>query len=167
MGEPNARKSQQLQIRVTSRQKQELRRLAGEAGLDVSTYVLLRALPPDRIRFTELLGELRKGADHRYLLAELNDLLTGLPPGRFGETIATADLAGLTPLLQNYVAAMVEMAAGQKGEAPPPWVRGVEPLEEPYFAVTFGALRPHLLRAAPVPFRRRNLFVDAAVGDRV
>jgi hypothetical protein len=167
MGAPDARKGQQLRIRVTARQKQELRRLAREAGLDVSSYVLVRALPPDRSRFAGLLADLRGGADRRYVLAELNDLFTGLPAGRFRETVAHADLAGLTPLVRNYVAAMVEMAASQKGESPPSWVRDVEPLEEPYFAVSFSALRPHLLRAAPVPFRRRNLFVDAAVGDRV
>jgi len=25
----------------------------------------------------------------------------------------------------------------------------------------------HLLRAAPVPFKRRNIFIDSSVGDRV
>jgi hypothetical protein len=28
-------------------------------------------------------------------------------------------------------------------------------------------LRAHLLRVSPTAFRRRNLFVDATVGDRV
>jgi hypothetical protein len=43
----------------------------------------------------------------------------------------------------------------------------VEPLERPWFAVPFASLRPHLLSAAPIAFKRRNLFVDATVGDRV
>lgn len=62
---------------------------------------------------------------------------------------------------------MIEHAAHQKGEAPPDWVHEVEPLDRPWFAVPFTRLRPYLLRAAPVAFKRRNLFVDATVGDRV
>ena len=62
---------------------------------------------------------------------------------------------------------MIEHAAHQKGEAPPAWVHDVEPLERPWFAVPFASLRPYLLRVAPVAFKRRNLFVDATVGDRV
>jgi len=40
-------------------------------------------------------------------------------------------------------------------------------LEVPVFATDLASLRAHLLRASPVAYRRRNLFVDAAVGDRV
>jgi hypothetical protein len=81
--------------------------------------------------------------------------------------VTDVDLTGLTPLAANYVAAMVEEAASQKREAAPHWTRDVEPLEVPYFAVPFLRLRPHLLRDAPVAFKRRNLFVDATIGDRV
>jgi hypothetical protein len=62
---------------------------------------------------------------------------------------------------------MVEQAAHQQDVVPPAWVRDVEPLDEPHFAVPLSSLRLHLLRAAPVPFKRRNIFVDSAVGDRV
>ncbi len=68
-------KSHQLQIRVSAGQKAALRRQARRAGLDMSTYVLARALP--------------------------------------------------------------------------------------------ARLRTYLLRSSPVAFKRRNLFVDATVGDRV
>lgn len=160
-------KSRQLQIRITPAQQRALKRLARKANLDVSSYVLSRALPPDAARFEEILGTLRRDDDRRFVLAELNDFLEELTPARFANAVAGAGLQGLSPLLRNYVAAMVEQAAYRKGESPPSWVRDVEPLEEPYFAVPFRRLRPHLLRAAPVPFKRRNIFVDATIGDRV
>lgn len=160
-------KSAQLQVRVTPTQKAALKRLARRAGLDVSSYVLSRALPDGPARFRAMLDEFRRGADRRFVLAEINDLLTELTPAPFSDAVADVDLRGLSPLLQNYVAAMVEHAASRKGVTPPPWARDVEPMDEPYFAVPFPRLRPHLLRAAPVAFKRRNLFVDSSVGDRV
>jgi uncharacterized protein (DUF1778 family) len=160
-------RSAQLQIRVTPAQKTALKRLARAAGLDVSSYVLARALPDARAAFDAILGRLRREADRRFALAELNDLLTGLAPAEFPEAVGVADLRGLPPVTQNYVAAMVEQAAGRTRVPPPAWVRDVEPLDDPYFAVPFPRLRPYLLRAAPVAFKRRNLFVDSSVGDRV
>jgi hypothetical protein len=62
---------------------------------------------------------------------------------------------------------MVEQAADQKHVAPPAWVRDVAPLDAPHFATRLKSLRQHLLRSAPVPFKRRNIFVDAGVGARV
>lgn len=88
---------------------------------------------------------------------EYHDALTGIRAG----------VRALSPFLQNYVAAMVEQAAHKKSLAPPDWVRDIEPLSVPWFATPLSSLRMHLLRAAPVPFKRRNLFVDAAVGGRV
>ena len=101
--------------------------------------------------------------------AELNDLLAELTPVQLPEAVAIAppELRDLPPLLQNYVAAMVEQASGERRVPTPRWVREVPPLEEPYFATPLRSLRLHLLRAAPVPFKRRNIFVDSAVGARV
>lgn len=162
-----ARRSAQLQIRVTPAQKATLKRRARQAGLDVSRYVLARALPDPRAGFQTILEQLRREADRRFALAELNDFLTALPRSDFHDAVDEADLSGLAPLVQNYVAAMVEHAGSLKRIPPPPWAAAIEPLDEPYFAVAFPRLRPHLLRAAPVAFKRRNLFVDASVGDRV
>lgn len=162
-----ASKSQQLQIRVTPAQKEALKRLAHRAGQDVSSYVLSRVLPPARGRVRALVHALRHDEAPRFALAELNDVLTELAPAALPGAVADIDLEGLEPLLQNYVAAMVEQASQQKGVTPPAWVRDVEPLEEPYFAVPFRRLRPHLLRAAPVAYKRRNIFVDSTLGDRV
>lgn len=160
-------KTRQLQIRVTPEQKAELKRRARRVGMDVSAYVLARVLPPTRGRFTNLLSALRDDEEDRYVLAELNDLLAALAPIEFHDAVGDADLGGLSPLLRNYVAAMVEQAAHQKRVAPPGWVHEIEPLAEPYFATPLRSLRPHLLRSSPVPFKRRNLFVDSGVGDRV
>jgi uncharacterized protein (DUF1778 family) len=160
-------KSQQLQIRVTPNQKKTLKRLASAAGLDLSSYVLARALPPARLRFEAILDRLHDDVDFRYALAELNDFLSKLSAGELSEAVAHADAARLSPFLGNYVAAMVEQAAHLKRISPPPWTAGIEPLGCPYFAAPLARLRPHLLRASPVPFKRRNLFVDATIGDRV
>lgn len=160
-------KSTQLQIRVTPEQKELLRRLARRAGQDMSTYVLSRALPDSRRRFTRLLEALRDDDRPGFVLAELNELLSGLSAGELRGAVEHADLARLSPYLRNYVAAMVELAAYRRNVPPPDWVREVEPLEAPHFATPLKGLRLHLLRAAPVPFKRRNIFIDSSLGDRV
>ncbi|HEY7408154.1 MAG TPA: DUF1778 domain-containing protein [Gemmatimonadaceae bacterium] len=160
-------KSEHLQIRVTARQKAMLKQAAAAAGQDVSTYVLARAIPDVRLTFAELLGALRRAEDHRYVLAELNDFLATLAPSEFRGAVETADVGGLSPFLANYVAAMVEQGSHLKGISAPPWTREVAPLRAPWFATPMNALRFHLLRASPVAFKRRNLFVDASVGARV
>ena len=178
-------KTHQVQIRVTAREKTALKRLAKRSGLDLSSYVLGRALPSKRLCFEEILRTLagsedprapadpqgtadpRDKADRRFALAELNDFLTALAPGEFADAVADADVRELSSFAANYTAALVEQAADQKQVPPPTWVRSIQPLDRPYFAGGLKSLRPHLLRAAPVPFKRRNIFVDAGLGDRV
>lgn len=159
-------KSHQLQIRVTPADKAALKHLARRAGMDVSAYVLSRVCPPAAAELARLLRTLRQGPD-RFALAEVSDVLARLAPAEFGAAVDSLDVSRLSPWLQNYVAAMVEHAAHRNGQAPPAWVHEVEPLDRPWFAVPFARLRPYLLRVAPVAFKRRNLFVDATVGDRV
>ncbi len=162
-----AAKSRQLQIRVSPQQKAELRRRAAAAGLDVSAYVLARALPPQPDRFARIGRALRRDADRRFALAELHDFLDACAPHEFSAAVQQSALDGLSPFLQNYVAAMVEQAAIRKGLEPPGWVPDVPPLAEPHFATDLKGLRLHLLAAAPIPFKRRNIFVDAGLGARV
>ena len=166
---PVGTKTEQLQIRVTPGQKAALKRLARGAGQDVSSYVLSRTLVEPRLRFGEIVRALRDGHDHRFALADLHDLLAGLTRAGLPDAVAVAppELRDLPPLLQNYVAAMVEQASRQREVPAPSWGRDVAPLATPYFATPLRSLRFHLLRAAPVPFKRRNLFVDAGVGARV
>ena len=160
-------KSAQLQIRVTPEQKARLRQLATAAGQDVSAYVLDRALPPARERFRALLRRLAREDDHRYALAELHDFLAALAPGELAGAVASGMAERLSPLLRNYVGAMVEHAAARLGVPAPAWVDDVPPLEGPHFGAPLRSLRLHLLATSPVAFKRRNIFVDAAVGDRV
>jgi len=160
-------KSAQIQIRVTPREKAALKRLAAGAGQDVSSYMLSRALPDDPRRFEQILRRLRSEDERRFVLAELNDFLTALAPTQFAQAVGHADTDRLSLFMQNYVAARIEQAAHQKGVPPPSWVRDIPALDVPYFATPIRSLRPHLMRAAPVPFKRRNLFVDAGVGSRV
>ena len=162
-----ANKSQQLQIRVTPQQKSALKRRAARAGQDLSTYVLSRVLPEVRETFEARLRDLRVDSQRRYALAALGDFLRGLTPAEFSQAVCQVDLTHLSGFLKNYVAAMVEQAATLKGVSPPEWTATVEGLDEPYFAAPLLSLRPHLLRSAPVPFKRRNLFVDATLEDRV
>ena len=62
---------------------------------------------------------------------------------------------------------MVAYACQKQCVALPAWTRTVEPLTLPVFASTLQSLRLHLLTHSPPPFRRRNLFIDASLGDRV
>ena len=160
------KRSSFVQLRVTPREKARLKQLARAAGQDLTGYVLARALPPNRLRFREILQALAEGDEHRYALAELNDFLTELAPVELLDAL-DVELPDLDPLHANYVAAMVEHAAHLKETPPPAWTRTVAPLEQPYFGSPLGSHRIHLLRASPVAFRRRNIFVDASIGARV
>jgi len=114
--------------------------------------------------FVQLTGAVRAAARIAYPLAELNDLLTGAS----AEDIAALPQPSIDdPYRLNYVTAMVELAAHRAGIAPPLWTAGVEPLRAPVFIESSIALRAHLLTASPPPFRRRNIFIDSSLGDRV
>lgn len=162
-----AAKHSQLQIRVSAQQKALLRQRARKAGLGMSAYVLACALPSAADRFGSLVRDLASTGDPQPILAELNDVLVAATPAEFGAMVGAASVSRLSPYLANYVAAMTEQAAYQKWVEAPAWTRGIAPLETPHFATTLRSLRMHLLRHAPVPFKRRNIFVDAGVGARV
>jgi hypothetical protein len=98
------------------------------------------------------------------VLAELNDLLTGAAEDQF-ELLPAPPIDD--PYLANYVAAMVEQAAHIRGALPPAWASGIAPLSQPVFAVPWQSLKAHLLLESPVPFRRRNIFIDSSIGARV
>jgi uncharacterized protein (DUF1778 family) len=163
-------KSHQLQVRVTPNEKSEIRRLAHEAGLDVSTYVLARVLPATQGRFDGLLRALAAPDGRSYVLAELNDFLSALSGPELAEAVGHVDRAVLEALPEyerNYAAAMVELACARRDRPPPAWTTDVRPLARPRFGTELKSVRPHLLRASPVPFKRRNIFIDASIGDRV
>jgi hypothetical protein len=156
----------QLQIRLTPAEKESLRRRARAVGRTLSEFVLGCVFPAEGSRFGAILDALREPGDRSHALAELHDLLADLGPGEFEGALPPPDLDGLGPEVRNQVAAMVEHAAARRGGVPPAWTREIPPLDAPVFAAPLRSLRAHLLRASPAAFRRRNIFVDAAVGDR-
>ena len=158
-------RSSQLQIRVTPAEKAALKRLATAAGESVSTYVLSRVLPSEERVVVALYDALaEKGRDHRATLAELAKVLERMPPTEIHESIPEPDPSALGPVLLNSVAALVETAAHRKQVDPPGWVARVPPLPRPHFGWVLRSLRPHQLRVAPIPFKRRNLYFDPSTG---
>jgi hypothetical protein len=114
-------------------------------------------------QFQRLAGQVR-GDDRAYILAEINDLLTHASGSQI-ECLGEPSISD--PYLANYVAAMIEQAAHLKSVRPPQWTSGVAPLAQPAFITPLMVLRAHLLLESPVPFRRRNIFIDSTIGDRV
>jgi hypothetical protein len=160
-------RNEQLQIRVSPTEKAAIRRAAEQAGLDMSAYVLSRALSIPAMRLQACIDECAGPAPPSFGLAELNTLLTRWTAAELRDAIAVPPTSALPPFLSNYVAAMIELACERRSVRLPAWVRAVAPLSEPAFGSTLKSLRLHLLTHSPPPFRRRNIFIDATIGDRV
>lgn len=157
-----------LQIRVTPDEKAAIERAATRAGLDMSRWVLAKVLPAPQQTFQHLVAALASDpANRRFNLAELNDFLTALDRVELATAVDAQPVAELAAFEANYLAAMIETAVHKLGSIPPAWTSQIPPLAEPWFGSTANALRLHLLLESPPAFRRRNLFVDATVGDRV
>jgi hypothetical protein len=66
------------------------------------------------------------------------------------------------PTLRTVAAALVELLASHRHEAPPGWTRGVPALERPLwltpFAQRFPVLAQRCVEHGPEPLRRRNLY---------
>lgn len=162
-----APKHSQLQLRVSKEEKAAIRRAAQRAGMDMSSYVLSRALPAPETAFQEAVAALNGPAPPSYALAEVSSLLAELAAPELRRAVAAAPAASLAPFLANYVAAMVETACAARSIPVPAWTRTVPALEEPVFGSTLQSLRLYLLTHSPPAFRRRNIFVDSSVGHRV
>jgi len=134
--------------------------------MNVSDWVLSKLIPSPQLQFHELVAALSRSKKPGYVFAELLDLLADLNAVQYEEVVAQAPSAHLDPYWANYLAATVEHAAAQKKVKPPTWTRNVAPLEEPVFGSSLQSLRTHLLLSSPPAFNRRNLFIDASVGDR-
>lgn len=160
-------KTLQLQIRVSPQEKAAICRSAKKASMGLSEWVLSKTLPPAQKPFQELLGRLNTAGDAKYVLAELHDLLKDSSGDELTVMVERPPEVSLPPYLANYVAAMVEYAAAQKGKAPPFWTKEIPPLAAPVFGSDLKNLKLHLLTHSPPPFRRRNIFIDSAVGKRI
>ncbi len=160
-------KSSQLQIRVSPKEKAAIARYAHKANMGISEWVLNKALPSQQQAFGDLLGQLKSAPDPKYVLAEIHDLLNVAAGDEFDLMTANPPSVSLSPYLANYVAAMVEYAAAQKERKAPSWTSEVPSLEHPVFGSDLESLRLYLLTHSPPPFRRRNIFVDSTIGQRV
>jgi len=159
-------KVSQLQIRVSAEQKARIRRGAHGARTDMSSWVLSRLFPREEESFQQLVSQLGTGETPSLVFAQIHDFLANLPAAEFPDAVATRPATKLGPYFENYLAAMVECAATSKGVDPPAWLSEIEPLATPVFGAALDSIRLHLLTHSPPPFRRRNIFIDASIGDR-
>lgn len=162
-----SRKTAQLQIRVSPEQKRALRRLARQAGTDMSSWILERVLPAEGARFQSLTAGLISPAHKATAMAELADFLRELPSGAFARATIEPPRAALDAATLNHLAAMVDRAAMYRKLDPPAWTSEAPVPSEPAFGSALLSLRLHLLTTAPVAFRRRNIFVDSSMDERV
>jgi hypothetical protein len=161
------RKTSQLQIRVTPEQKRILKQLAKLAGMDVSSWVLSQVLPHEADEFQRLAARLCNREFRREHLAELADFLGGLGAAAFQRAVTEPPRARLDPATLNYLAGAIELAATRRRVPPPAWISKVLVPENPIIGSELGSVRLHLLTSSPVALRRRNVFVDASIDDRV
>ena len=164
---PEPAKHSQLQIRLSEEEKSAIRAAADRAGMDMSAYVLSRVLSRPAREFRESVRALGGPHEASYALAEINSLLSRLTAVELRDAMASAPVQELPPFLANYLAAMVELACEKRGLSVPEWVRAIAPLDRPMFGSMLQSLRLYLLTHSPAPFRRRNIFIDASLGDRV
>jgi len=162
-----ASKHSQLQIRVSKAEKHAIRRAAERAGMDMSAYVLARVLPVAAREFETAVKTLSGAEPPSFALAELNSLLSRLTAAELRDAIAAPPAVELPPFLANYLAAMVEVACARRAVPLPAWTRAIAPLGEPAFGSALERLRLYLLTHSPAPFRRRNIFIDSSLGERV
>ncbi len=154
------------QIRVTADQKRRLKRRARDAGMDMSSWILDRVLPPENERFQALARALAEPKGREFALAELADFLRPLRGGAFARATSEPPRAPIDPVTLNHLAGASELASAKRAVAPPPWTARVPVPAHPVFGTTLNSARLYLLTHTPVAFRRRNVFVDSSIDER-
>jgi hypothetical protein len=165
MGQPT--KTAQIQLRVTPAVKRALVRHAREAGMDLSSWMIGRLLPSRQLTFEKLVRSVASAAEPSYALAELGALLSSLAGAELRDVVGVLPAVQLSDVLANQIAAMVETVATRHRVRPPPWVDEILPLRSPWFPTALLSVRLHLLCHAPPAFRRRNIFADSTLENRV
>lgn len=160
-------KSDFLQIRVTPTEKRLVAKHSRDAELDMSTWVMQQLFPSSSKRFQTLVAALLHAQDDRLAFAELHDFFVKISDSEFSLAVKKAPEALLNSFKLGYLAAMVEYVAYRRGVPCPLWTAQVPCLTEPFFASGLHSLRFYLLISSPPPFRRRNIFIDSTVGERV
>ncbi|MFV2055655.1 MAG: hypothetical protein ACC707_04270 [Thiohalomonadales bacterium] len=161
------KKTEQLQIRLSPKEKARIKRAARRANLPMSDWVLSRLLPDGQQKFHSLVVRINRAQTTRFPLASLNDFLAQLTADEFDDALQEKPSLPDDEYMANYIAAMIEVTAHKNGVAAPNWLAGIRPLNRPRFASNLKSLRRHLLIHSPPPFRNRNIFIDSTVGDRL
>lgn len=118
------KKTAQLQIRVTPRQKALIRQQAQAHGMDMTQWILTRSLPSRQETLHTVLAALAQGEQEPDLLfGDIFNLLKDLSAPEFSLTLARPPDIPLKDDHSDLLQAMVELAARQKGCLPPRWVR--------------------------------------------
>ena len=160
-------KTDYIQIRINKKEKAKFVKLAELDNMSLSNWILNKLkidISPVEIKI--IYGQIAIASDSSYALAFLNDSLMKVPKHTW------SDLVSIKPENLNfenlcYVASMIEHAAEIRELNTPLWVNDIGALQTPYFVSTFKNLRLYLLINSPVSFRKRNIFIDASIGDRV
>lgn len=163
-------KTTHIQLRVSPDEKAIIQAGAERAGMDMSAWILSSLLLGPKKRWGQLLKSLansQQSEQKKYVLADINDFLSGLDSLEIGDVLFAADIDGLNEFNANYLAAMVELACHRKKVKVPQWTAEIQPLSTPHFGTNLINLRLYLLRASLPPFRSRNIFVDSSIGDRI
>lgn len=161
-------KTQQLQLRVSAEQKAAIRLLASKEHQGMSQWILNKILPKPQKDFLKILERLRDCQNHKersYILNDLNAFFLKLSKHDLVETVSEDYLSALNPLMANYISAMIEHVCVNAQIEPPKWL--AQGLPEPFFGSDLLSLRLYLLTVSPPSFRKRNIFIDATVGDLV
>jgi len=161
------KKDEFLQIRLSAEQKESIRNAAKEADTDMSSWILSKVANSRSVDFSKIVNKLNSEQQQTYVYAEINDLLAKCNSTSFSTTVMANPTDGLDAFQANYVAAMVEHCAQKMGELAPAWCNSVSQLQFPHFGSDLKSLKLHLLLNSPLAFRRRNIFIDSSVGERV
>lgn len=162
-------KTKYLQIRVTPQEKSLIEKMAKRNNKTISELVLDKLLSEikQKEKFQNLVSDLNKVDNKSLAFAEINDFLNKLGKEEFQIAVKEEPRTKLSDYHSNYIAAIVEYTSYMKKAKPPKWINEIQPLNEPIFGSNLKNLRTHLLLNSPISFRKRNIFIDSTVGDRV
>lgn len=161
------RKTEQLQIRVSRSQKLAIKKQAQKAHMNMSNWLLTKALPTAQMSFQDLLAEIAASEMPSFAFAELLELIGPMGADEFESAVSELPEVELDLYWKNYLAATIEHAAAMKRVKAPSWTREMSPLKEPAFGSSLESLKLHLLVNSPPAFIEKNIFIDSSVGDRV
>jgi hypothetical protein len=160
-------KTDYIQIRISKKEKEHFIKLARWKKLSLSGWILdrIRAeIPP--IEINELYSKLKHASDSSYIFALLNDYFIKINEYQWANLV-TQKPENLDSENLCYLASMIERTAELRGFKIPDWVKNVDSLWIPYFGSNVKKLRLHLLVNSPVSFKKRNIFIDSSIGERV